>query len=355
MKPAPPVTSTRPSIVGRIWTPAILTALAAAATALLGGCGDGSDAAKKPRRAAEPADSPPLHAQPAGTTAKIGNQPEGLVFDSAAGLLAVGLREPDRLAFVEPRSLATRREVALPAAARHLAYSPAEAAVVVPAESANEVLAVSPGAGILSRLAVGRHPHDAAVLGATTFVADEHSDQVSVLRKRALDATLPAPHQPGGIAIAGPYVVLVAVSARVLRVYDAGGLRVLGTARAGVGPSHVVADGTLAYVADTQGDAIRVFRIGVRPREVAEAPLPGTPYGLAVDRRRHRLWVTLTAGNRLAEYATSPAGALRRIAGYPTVRQPNSVEVEPRSGAVLVAGRTSPGEIERIVPSGAAR
>ncbi len=352
MKPAPPVTKTRPSIRRRIWTPALLTALAASAAALLSGCGGGGDSAAKPRRAAEPADSPPLRARPAGTVAGLGNEPEGLAFDRRASLLAVGLRDPDRLAFVDPRDLAGRGEVALPAAARHLAYSPAAAAVVVPAESADEVLAVAPGAGVRSRVAVGRHPHDAAVLGGTTFVADEHSDQVSVLRHGADVATLPAPHQPGGIAVAGPYVVLVAVSARVLQVYDGASLRVLGTTSAGVGPSHVVAAGTLAYVADTQGDAIRSYWIGVRPRPLAVTPAPGTPYGLALDDRRHRLWVTLTAKNRLLELATSPSGRLRRLGSYPTVRQPNSVEVEPGSGAVLVAGRTSPGQIERIVPRG---
>ncbi len=326
--------------------------LAASTAALLGGCGGGTTSGGEPRRAAEPADSPPLSSRPAGTVATVGNEPEGLAFDPRADLLAVGLRDPDRLAWVEPRSLATRTELPLPAAARHLAYSPAEAAVVVPAESADEVLAVAPGTGVRSRVAVGRHPHDAAVLGGATFVADEHSDQVSVLRHGAQAATLPAPHQPGGIAVAGPYVVLVAVSARVLQVYDAAGLRVLGTTSAGVGPSHVVAAGTLAYVADTQGEAIRVFRIGVTPRQVEEVAAPGTPYGLAVDRRRHRLWATLTATNRLAEYVISPTGQLRRVGTYPTVRQPNSVEVEPGDGAVLVAGRTSPGTIERIVPRG---
>jgi DNA-binding beta-propeller fold protein YncE len=322
---------------------------------MLAGCGGGGEGGSTaPRRAAEPAESPPARTRPAGLTRRVGNEPEGLVFDPAAGLLAVGLREPDRLAFVDPRTLATRREVQLPAAPRHLAYSAAEAAVVVPAESADEALSVSPTAGVVSRAQVGRHPHDAAVLGSATFVADEHSDQVSVLRHGRLAATLPAPHQPGGIADAGPYVVLVAVSARVLQVYDAAKLRVLGTTAAGVGPSHVVAAGEHAYVADTQGEAIREFAIGVQPRQIASVPAPGTPYGLALDRRRHRLWVTLTASNRLLEYSIAAPGAPRRVASYPTVRQPNSVAVEPRSGAVLVAGRT-PGLLERIVPRPGAR
>src|SRR4051794_3161883 len=139
MKPAPPVTRTRSPIGRRIWAAPI----GAATRGLLAGCGGGGSTA--PRRAAEPAESPPLRAQ------------------------------------------------------------------------------------------------------------------VSVLRGGSVAATLPAPHQPGGVAIAGPYVILVAVSACVLQAYDAAKLRTLGTTSAGVGPSDVVAAGTLAFVAETQGEAIPIY------------------------------------------------------------------------------------------------
>jgi len=344
MKPAPPVTRTRSPIGGRIW-PAALIAVAGGLTAsLLAACGSTSF-----RRAAEPADSPPLTAPPAGKTRRLGGEPEGLVFDPASGLLAVGLRHPRSLVFVDPETLVPRRRMALPAAPRHLAYAPAEAAVVVPAESADRVLEVTP-AGIQAEAKAGTHPHAAASLGEEIFVADEHSDQVSVLRHGELVATLPAPHQPGGIAtFAGGYVGLVAVSERVLQVYDAGSGDRLGSTGAGVGPTHIVALGDRAYVADTEGDLVREFAIGPRPRQIATAPAPGAPYGIAVDPRRGRLWVTLTASNRLAEYAVGSRPP-RLLATYATVRQPNSVAVEPASGAVFVAGRRD-GELQRIAPS----
>jgi DNA-binding beta-propeller fold protein YncE len=146
---------------------------------------------------------------------------------------------------------------------------------------------------------------------------------------------------------------LVAVSARVLQVYDARTLKPLGRVAAGVGPSHIVARGTTAYVADTQGDQILVFAIGPHPRLLGKVAAPGTPYGLALDPGRARLWVTETATDRLAEY--SLRGRLpRRTATYPTLRQPNSAAVDARTGAVFVAGRDA-GRIERIVPRGGPR
>ncbi len=326
----------------------------AVGAAALAGCGGGRSAPQYPR-AAEPADSPPLRVRPAGTVAPVGRLPEGLAFDSRFGLLAVGLRAPSRLGFLDPATLAPRRSVRLPAAPRHLAVSPGGWIVAVPAEAADELVEVSPRRGVLASVPVGRHPHAAAFAAGRAFVADERSDQVSVLRGRRAVATLPAPVQPGGIAAADGYVTLVAVAERVLQVYDARSLRSLGRVGGGVGPTHVVALGRDAYVADTQGEAIREYRVGPRPRLLSRVPAPGAPYGLALDPRRRRLWVTLTASNRVAEYGLRGRRP-RLLATYPTVRQPNSVAVDPAGGDVFVASATRRGRIERIVPRrGAAR
>ncbi len=63
-----------------------------------------------------------------------------------------------------------------------------------------------------------------------------------------------------------------------------------------------------------------------------------SPYGLAVDPERSQLWMTLTAKNRLVQYALEDGGP-HEISSFPTVRQPNSVTVDPVSGRVFVAGR----------------
>ena len=256
------------------------------------------------------------------------------------------MRQPAQVVFVDPESLKVTRRVALPAPPRHLAYDAAAGTVLVPAESANELLVVRPS-GVVTATKVGIHPHDATSVGGNVFVADEHSDQMTVLRKGHVVKTLHTPHQPGGIAAAkGRWVALVAVSARVLQIYGVHSLKPVASLPAGVGPSHIVTSPKAAYVADTQGDGILVYDIGRHTTEVGRVSAPGTPYGLAYD--HDRLWVTETANNRLAEYST--VGKLPRlIATYPTLRQPNSVAVDGRTGQVFVAGRDA-GRIERIAP-----
>jgi DNA-binding beta-propeller fold protein YncE len=350
MNPAPPVTSTRSPTRRRLRVRRRGAAACLLAVTAVAGCGGGSPSG--PRRAAEPAESPPLRSTPAGRSAPVGREPEGVAWDQRAGLIAVGVRQPAQLVFVAPASLKAVRRVPLPAPPRHLTYDPAAGTVLVPAEAADELLVVHPG-GVVSATEVGTHPHDATSVGGDVFVADEHSDQVSVLRDGRVIKTLPAPHQPGGItAVSDRWVALVAVSARVLRIYGVHSLKPLGSAPAGIGPSHIVARAGYAYVADTQGDRILVYKIGPHPRLLTRAPAPGTPYGLALDVARGRLWVTLTATDRIAEYKLLPLPHLIRT--YSTLRQPNSVAVDEHTGQIFVAGRDG-GRLERITPPGGKR
>ncbi len=279
--------------------------------------------------------------------------PEGVVVDPTSGLLAVALRDPDQLALVDPRDGRVRRRVKLPAPARHLALDPAGSTVLVPAESANLLIYVSLPGGKMRTVEVGAHPHDATVAAGRVYVADEFGDSVSVLRGGRLADSLDAPVQPGGIATAEGYVALIAVRQRVLETYDARTESSLGTIDAGEGPTHVETCGRRAFVVDTEGDAILEFRVGRHSRQTASTPAPGTPYGIAADCRRRTLWVTLTARNELVAYGIAPAG-LKRLASFPTVRQPNSVAVDPSSGDAFVTA--SEGRVlERIPPPGAAR
>ncbi len=320
------------------------------AGSLVAACGSGSPStAGGPRRAAEPAESPPLRVRPAGRSVAVGNEPEGVAWDAAAHLVAVGVRNPAQVVFVDPRSLRVVSRVPLPAPPRHLAYDEEAEAILVPAEAADELLVVCPHR-VVGATKVGTHPHDAAAVGEDIFVADEHSDQISVVRRGRVFRTLATPHQPGGIAVVGGrWVALVAVSARVLRIYGVFSLKPVARLPAGVGPSHIVDGLPDTYVADTEGDRILAYDIGRHPRPLGAVAAPGTPYGLAADRSRDRLWVTATASNRLLEYST--LGKLpKRVASYPALRQPNSAAVDPATGQVFVAGRDA-GRLERISPA----
>ena len=63
-------------------------------------------------------------------------------------------------------------------------------------------------------------------------------------------------------------------------------------------------------------------------------PLPGAPYGIAVDERRDRLWVTLSSRNELVQLTTGERPRPERTLS--TVCQPNSVAVDPRTGRLFV-------------------
>ena len=73
-------------------------------------------------------------------------------------------------------------------------------------------------------------------------------------------------------------------------------------------------------------------------------------FGVAVDPVRGRLWITCTAANRLVELSlTRP---LPRVVGqWPTVRQPNTVAVDPRTDTVFVVG-VYPGHLQIVRGAG---
>lgn len=303
----------------------------------LAGCGSVDFVGDLPP-AAEPASSPPLERPPAGRVVPVGNRPEGIVADPVTGLVAVGARDPDRLALVNGRDGRLQRSVPLPGAPRHLQLAAPGGPVLVPAEPADELTRVALPGGTADTVGVGVFPHDAAAAGGRIFVGDERGNTLSVVDGDQV-RRLPVATQPGGVAAVddGRAVAVVSVRERVLEVYDSDTLERLGRVPAGVGPTHVVG-GTegRVYVVDTAGDGLLIFER--RPLRLARRlPLLGAPYGLTVDRVRARLWTTLTATNEVVELS---AGARPRfLRSFPSVRQPNTVAVDPRSGRVFVTGK----------------
>jgi DNA-binding beta-propeller fold protein YncE len=301
--------------------------------AALAACGGSSDQLPP---AAEPARSPPLERAPAGTVVPLGHKPEGLAFDPVTGLLAAGLANPDRLAMMDGDTGRAVRRIPLPESPRHLRLAAPGGPVLVPAERANAIVEVGLPYGWLRTARVGRFPHDAARARGRLFVGDELGHTVSVIEHGRRIATLPAPRQPGGVAATADrsHVGVVGVRERALEVFDTRTLESEGKVSVGLGPTHLVGGGERFFVVDTRGNALLEVRLD--PLRVhRRTQLGGTPYGIALDTERRRYWVTLTAFNEVAELTDHRV--LRR---FPTVRQPNSVAVDSRSGRVFVAGRT---------------
>lgn len=323
------------------------TALVALFSAL-GAAACGSDEERPLPAVPEPATAPDPRAVPAGTVVPLGGQPEGIVADPASGLVAVALRDPPGIVVVDHDGGRVGL-IPLSGAPRHLDLA-GEGQVQAPAEGSDELITVQlPSGEVRSSIAVGRQPHDAAFAAGRTFVADELSDTVTVIEGDRVITTVPVPAQPGGVASNGRSVAVVGVRARQMLAIDATSLRPLETVPSGVGPTHVVAgpDGRY-YVADTQGDQILVFDDRPSLRQIADTPAVGAPYGIAVDAGRQRLWVTLTAANQLVGYDISGEEP-RRVATFATVRQPNSVTVDPATGLVFVTGSAG-GELQIVAP-----
>lgn len=308
------------------------------AAVLAAGCG--SAPREELPRAAEPARSPPLAAAPAGRVVPVGSEPEGVAADPETGLVAVGLRDPDRLALVDGRTGRVVRRVRLPGAPRHLSLAAPGGPVLVPTEPADALARVSLPAGRVSTTPVGAFPHDATAGAGRVFVGDERGHTVTVLDRGRRIGRIRTALQPGGLAAAdeGRRIAVVSVRERVLEIYDARTLRRVGRVPAGIGPTHVVSDrGNLIYVADTAGDALLVFHLRPRLELTRRLYLAGAPYGLAIDPGRRRIWVTLTRVNRLVELVGGALPHFRR--DYPAVRQPDTVAVDERTGRVYVTGR----------------
>ncbi len=322
------------------------------------GCGPGEDAAKqggaseKPPPAPEPAEAPPLDKEPAGRVVEVGNSPEGIAADPETGLVAVGLRNPDELALVDGESGEVVRRVELPESPRHLGIAGAGVPVLVPAEGSDSLVQVGlPDGEILSETPVGDFPHSAAAApDGRIFVVNEMGSTASIIEDGRELEKIETPLAPGGVAVTdGGLVGIVGVRGLVMEVFEADTLEPLGRIDAGEGPTHVRAGPeNRFYVTDTRGDAVLVYAARPEPELLDRVPLPGSPYGIAIDPGRSHLWVTLTAEHRVVQFAIEER-TIREIARYPTVRQPNTVAVDPASGRVFVTGKTN-GELQILDP-----
>ena len=301
--------------------------------------------------AAEPATAPSLGAIPAGRVVAVGDQAEGVVVDPVTHLVAVGVRNPDGLALVDGRTGVVRRRVALPGHLRHLQLGSPGGPVLVPDESSGSVLTVSLPAGtITSQTTVGNYPHDATrAADGTLVVADELGGALVFVRDGVVQHRITDVTQPGGVAAVGDDVAMIDVHDHTLDLYRTNPPTRRARIPAGDGPSHIVADrhGRL-FVVDTR--AGRLLGYATLPRLALQTTtaLPGSPYGIAYDAARDRLWVTLAGRNELVEFDVS-GSAPRQVARFPTVRQPNTVGTDPDTGRVFVASRTD-GQLQLIDP-----
>jgi hypothetical protein len=131
----------------------------------------------------------------------------------------------------------------------------------------------------------------------------------------------------------GRTLVVLSPRARVLALYDARTHRRTASAPAGVGPTQVAClERAWCYVVDTRGDALLVFRRTSRLELVRRYYLPG-PSGIALDRRRRLLTVSLPARHELVQL---PAHGRPHIVRRRRIAQ---ITADPANSAAVIANQ----------------
>ena len=179
------------------------------------------------------------------------------------------------------------------------------------------------------------------VLGSLNLYSNELDPRRSTL---TLDGrTVRTPLEPTGLALTDDRAYVVGGRERALAAYERPELRELARVPAGAGPTRAVTTDGLVYVADTTGRALLVFRTEPALALVHRTALPGSPWALAVDERRDRIWVTVPGRNRLLGFSATTRP--ERLQGFGTVSQPNEVSVLD-DGDVLVLGASAEQRID---------
>ncbi|HEV2770626.1 MAG TPA: hypothetical protein VGV40_10625, partial [Solirubrobacteraceae bacterium] len=116
----------------------------------------------------------------------------------------------------------------------------------------------------------------------------------------------------------GEAVVRLDPVRRVLEMRDASTGALVDRAPAGAGPAQLAGDGEgLVWVTDAQLDALLVFLVEDELMLSRRVALPGTPWALVHDAPRERLWVTLTARDRVAGLSAVARPGV--IGGFPSL------------------------------------
>jgi len=299
----------------------------------LAACGSADPHELPPAAAPDPA--PPLSEPPRGRVVPVGPQPRAIVADAPTGRVAVAL-DGGEVALLDARTGTVERRIRLLGASGRLALAGPGGPLLVPLEARDRVAEVSLRTGRVTQRPVPARPHLAVSAGESILVADRRASTLATLAGRERRVAL----EPSDLAplARGRQVAVLSARERRVDTYDARSLARRGSATAGIGPTRFASDGKdRLYVTDTRNDALLIYHRLPRFELTRRMELRGGPTGIAVDRVRGVIWVTLTRLNRVVELrGGARPGPLR---SFPAVRQAEAVAVDTGTGRVFVAGR----------------
>ncbi len=326
----------------------VTTALVGVTTlALLAGCSSGSNSDNLPTRdPAVAAVSPAGTTLPAGDIVGLANPVGALLVEASTGQIAA-LESGSTLALFDPATLTpngTPRTVSLPAPGASLAQGkPGELLIPTP----DRIIRVDIATATLTELPVDGDARSVQRRDDGTLLVGTADGKVRTLDPEGkLVRTVDGLASADALAVTEDHVAVLDRRQTSVTEIDLGKKNLGLALRAGDGATNMIADrfGRI-IVTDTDGGELLVFSAGpllLRQR----FPVNSSPYALAYDQRSDTVWVTCTQSNEVVGFDLS-TGIPTEVGRYPTVRQPNSVTIDQRTGDMFV-GSAADGGLQRI-------
>ncbi|MEU4416082.1 YncE family protein [Nocardia salmonicida] len=313
----------------------------AAVLVLLTGCSGEDGGSDVPTRAPATAAVSPAAANPVGQVFPAAAT-KALLAESSTGRLAALDTAGTALSLIDSAAPTTPRTVDLPAVGASLSQGkPGEVLVAAP----DRVLRVDVTTGTLSETPVDGDVHSVRTRTDGTLVVGTADGTVRELTADgAVTRTITGLVSADELALTGENITALdrKQTAVVAVGQDALGLML----RAGDGATNAIADrhGRI-IVADTAGGELLVYSAG--PLVLRQRfPVSSSPYALAYDPRSDTVWVSCTQSNEVVGYDLS-TGIGVEVARLATLRQPDAITVDERTGDLFVASAVGDG-LQRI-------
>ncbi|MFI7671582.1 YncE family protein [Nocardia sp. NPDC049526] len=329
-----------------------------AVLALMAGCSSDSDSDKlQTRPAATAAVAPERSAQPAGDVWGLDNPVGGLFAEAGTGQLVAleASHDAGTMLFVIDPATFTRvdptgapdvamRTLLLPAHGVGLAQGrPGE--LLIPGD--HRIMRLDITSGVTTEVPVDGDARSVRYRDDGTMFVGTADGKVRELSPDGKVAeTISGLASADALAVTGDHVSVLDRRQTSLTQLDLGKDRLGLALRAGDGATNLITDpfGRI-IVTDTAGDELLVYTAG--PLVLRQRfPVGSSPYALAYDQRSDTVWVTCTQSNEVAGFDLS-TGIPKEVGRYPTVRQPNSVTIDERTGDLFVGSATGDG-LQRI-------
>ncbi|MEV5646824.1 hypothetical protein AB0L57_01120 [Nocardia sp. NPDC052254] len=317
----------------------------AGAAALVTGCSSHSDNASTPAAGAPgtAAAAPVATVAPAGAVTAFGPIGALLAEPGSGRILAL---DPTGLSLriADPADAGAPRTITLPSRATGLALgAPGEVLV----SAGREVLRVDIATAAVHPVPVDGEVRAVARRADGSLVAGLDGGRVRILDPAGRPSrTIDGLGTVDAVAVTTSAIATLDLDQTSLTELDLAHDRAGLALRAGLGATHVIGDRFGRMLAtDTSGGALLVY--STDPLLLRQRfPVGVAPYALAYDERSDTVWLTLTGSNEVVGFDLS-TGIPEEVGRFATVRQPNSLTIDSRTGDMFVGSATGDG-LQRI-------